>query len=457
LIRAENQKPGTRDWLLANVEPVEVAAGGDPDERFRRRKAVEGYCSHASIRAGETLTVFVSTDPASRYKADFYRLGYYGGDGGRHVLSVGPKEGVPQPTPADGPKQLIECKWAPGFEVTIPDDWVSGVYLGKLTALDSGYEAHVVFIVRDDRAADLIFQCADLTWQAYNRWPAWRSMYDWGDNKWHTTVGADVGFDRPYSIYYNTLPSDLNVQTNGGGEFQLWEFPLAFWMEQQGYDVTYVSNLDTHTDPAGLLRAKGFLSVGHDEYWTPAMFDHVSKARDAGVSLAFLCGNSVYHRIDLRPGTGGQPNRMFGRVEQFPDEQDLMGAASYGVGLGDWACEAPEHWVFEGTGMKKGDTIPQLIGWEYHGEPVKKDKSLVVVGTGRVKGDKPERLQTATCYDGPRGNFVFNAGTCWWNMVLSSPPGARNPPGVDFSRPDERVRRITRNILDRMVRQERPG
>ena len=35
-------------------------------------------------------------------------------------------------------------------------------------------------------------------------------------------------------------------------------------MEQHGYDVTYISNADTHAGPAGLLRAKAFLSVGID-------------------------------------------------------------------------------------------------------------------------------------------------------------------------------------------------
>ena len=119
--------------------------------------------------------------------------------------------------------------------------------------------------MRDDRRADLMFQVSDLTWQAYNRWPAWRSLYDWKDEPWRTTPGAKVGFDRPYGFYYNLLPAGFVPQTGGSGEFLLWEFPLAYWLEANGYDVTYTSNLDTHTDPDGLLRVKGFLSVGHDE------------------------------------------------------------------------------------------------------------------------------------------------------------------------------------------------
>jgi len=100
--------------------------------------------------------------------------------------------------------------------------------LGKLTALDSNAQAYIVFIVRDDRKADLLFQCSDLTWQSYNRWPLWRSLYDFGKNRWHTDAGNDVSFDRPYAIYYNGLPADFVALSNGSGEFLLWEFPLAF-------------------------------------------------------------------------------------------------------------------------------------------------------------------------------------------------------------------------------------
>jgi len=38
-------------------------------------------------------------------------------------------------------------------------------------------------------------------------------------------------------------------------------------------------------------------------------------------------------------------------------------------GGGDWTCAKPEHWLFEGTGMNKGDSIPGLVGWEFHGDP----------------------------------------------------------------------------------------
>jgi hypothetical protein len=324
-----------------------------------------------------------------------------------------------------------------------------------LTALDSNAQAYVIFIVRDERKADLLFQCSDLTWQSYNRWPAWRSLYDFENNRWHTTAGNEVGFDRPYAIYYNGLPADFVPQSNGSGEFLLWEFPLAYWLEKEGYDVSYISNLDTHADGKGLLRGKGFLSVGHDEYWTQQMYDNVAHARDEGVSLLFLSGNSVSGIIYLKATPDGRPDRVFGRIVRFSNEQELIGAKSHGVGMADWVCTAPAHWLFAGTGMRQGNAIPNLVGWEYHGQPLGNHQSLVVVATSRIR-DRPQLPpHVATIYEGPKGNIVFNAGTCWWNMVLSRPPGTVDPPRRDFSRTDPRVQQMTRNLLSHVLKSER--
>jgi hypothetical protein len=453
----ENRKPGTTDWLVTRVE---AAAANERNDRYRRQRAIEGYVSRTSVRAGDTLTAFVSTSPAASYRADVYRLGYYGGKGGRLIAKLGPFSGTPQRDPVDGPQQLIEAGWTKSFDIPIAADWPSGVYLAKLTTVDRSLESYLIWVVRDGRKADLMFQVSDLTWQAYNRWPAWRSLYDWKDEPWRTTPGSRVGFDRPYGFYYNMLPAGFVPHSGGSGEFLLWEFPLAYWLEANGYDVTYASNLDTHNDADGLLRVKGFLSVGHDEYWTRRMFENVARARDRGVSLAFLSGNSVDGEITLTGSSDGRADRTFerftgrGNDDDMPDEEMLMGSTSYGVGLGDWIVTRPEHWLFAGTGMKAGDRIAGLVGWEHHGPPYRNDPTLEVVAAGPVfdsRGNRQPDTHGAVVYAGGNGSVVFNAGTCWWNMVLSTPPGFVTPPNKDFARQDPRAQQITRNLLARMI------
>ncbi|MFO7257455.1 MAG: hypothetical protein DIU61_007170 [Bacteroidota bacterium] len=457
LIQIENQKPGTTDWLI-KVPERECEY---PDHQFCRREQIEGYCSATSVRAGDSLHIYVSTNPATQYTLDIFRMGYYGGKGGRLMKSY-TLQGTSQSTPAADPKtNFLECEWDAAVSFVVPDDWVSGVYLGKMTTATDSSQAYVVFIVRDDRQADFFFQCSDLTWQAHNRWPQWHSMYDEGQQPWVNTNGARISFDRPYALYVNDLPSDFNPLSNGGGEFLLWEFPLAFWMEKEGYDVTYISNIDTHADGKGLLRGKAFLSVGHDEYWTHDMFNNVMAARDAGVNLLFLSGNSVDGTVYLEPSTDGRPNRVTGRLpeREFRKEQDLMGSTSYGVGYTSFVVKQPDHWMFEGTGMKLNDSIPDLIGWEYHGIPTGNMDGLVVVAQNTIPpnqftSDSPAD-HAATFYTTPKGNFVFNAGTCFWSIPLSTPPGYQQPVCnlgqngyrvIDYTETDrERVRRITKN------------
>lgn len=462
LIEVENFKTGTTDWII-NV-PFDTCAY--PDHQNCRREQIEGYCSKNSVKAGDSLSIYVSTNPATAYTLDIFRMGYYGGSGGRLMQSY-TLEGTPQATPEPDPKtNFLECDWEAAVSFVVPDDWLSGVYLGKLTtALDSS-QAYVVFIVKDDRKADFIFQCSDLTWQAYNRWPQWHSMYDEGHQPWVNTNGARISFDRPYGLYVNNLPSDFNPLSNGGGEFLLWEFPLVFWMEREGYDVTYISNTDTHADGKGLLRGKAFLSVGHDEYWTYPMFDNVMAARDSGVNVMFLSGNSIDGTVYLEPSTDGRPNRVTGRLpeREFKNEQDLMGSSSYGVGYTSFVVKEPDHWMFEGTGMKLNDSIPDLVGWEYHGIPTGNVENLVVVAQNKVPrnqftDDVPPQ-HAATLYTMPKGNFVFNAGTCFWSIPLSTPPGYQQPVCnlgqngyrvIDYSEQDrDRVRRITKNLFDKV-------
>ena len=458
-VTRENRLPGTRDWLLTKTHV-------DPATRYRS-PSIEGYGSRTSLRAGETLQFHVSTQPASSYTIDIYRLGYYGGAGGRWLKRLGPLQGVPGRDPEVGPKRLRNCQWPVSTELVIPDDWVSGVYVGKLTAAREQLQSYIIFIVRDDRPADLLFQCSDHTWQAYNRWPSQFALYDDGKSEWYWGGNVQVSFNRPYGKYCQILDQLLS---QGSGEFFLWEFPFVYWLEAQGYDVSYLSNQDTHADSAGLLRSRGFLSVGHDEYWTLGMFHNVQQAIQQGVSVGFFSGDAVFGRIEYDPAVRafervavfGPPGgtRDFASIGTLPHQRpyanELVGAHSTGqvTGGADWICTLPEHWIYQQTGMKRGDAIPGMIGWEWHGDPAPIG-GLEIVATGPTQSapGKPNGGRyTATVYPGPQDNFVFNASTCWWADGLSEPPGYVRPQVYTTPRgPDRRIEQITRNVLDRMI------
>ncbi len=468
LIRSENLRPGTRDWQLTRVR---INAGK------YRTSLIEGYCSQQSVAAGDTLSVFVSTNPARRFVLDVYRMGFYGGTGARHVQRVGPVHGEPQEVPPAGPEpgRIRECRWDPSVELAIGQDWVSGVYLGKLTTVPESshepyWQSYVVFIVRDNRRADVLFQCSDNTWQAYNRWPLNDSLYT------HPRGGhapdVAVSFDRPYGMYPQIFEHPLSV---GSGEFLLWEYPLCFWLEQQGHDVTYGSNADG-MNVEFLSRCGSVISVGHDEYWDLRQYRAAAGAMEQGCDYLWLCGNSVFIVSPLTASASGASNRiltrrgcygplrtderesysaLFGGLRQAgPDERDIIGARSVVPfnGGGDWTCSNPKHWIFAGTGMSAGDSVPGLVGWEHHGEPDVGRAGLEVVAAGNVwSGGTRLGRYAATIFPGPEQNFIFNAATIFWAQGLSSPPGHILPwsHGSRPHGPDRRVRQITTNLLRR--------
>jgi len=128
------------------------------------------------VQRGGQIKLFVSaTEPF--YIVDIYRMGWYGGMGARLIVGGIRRSGNRQPIPTpDTDTGLIECDWTDPYVVTTSNphdenDWVSGVYLAKLTAGISGRQSYIIFVVRDDeRLSDYLFQSSVTTFQAYNNW-----------------------------------------------------------------------------------------------------------------------------------------------------------------------------------------------------------------------------------------------------------------------------------------------
>jgi hypothetical protein len=291
-----------------------------------------------------------------------------------------------------------------------PSDWASGVYLVQLTAGASGTQSYIMFVVRDDRRrSDLLFQSSVTTFQAYNLWGG-TCLYDY-----LTPTGkADkVSFNRPYA-----LSKSPGMQFGiGAAEFLLgggsgapagWEYCTLRFLEREGYDVTYCTDIDTHATPTLLGAHRAFLSVGHDEYWSHEMRTNVTAARDQGVHLAFLGANACYWQIRLEPSAcTGAPFRTMVCYKYFPvdhmgtetrdplshdsdpatdalitvrwrdalkgtsrvarPEQALIGTMyHYGADQAndDLIVIAPDHWIYAQTGLTKGSILPGLVGYE---------------------------------------------------------------------------------------------
>ncbi len=106
-----------------------------------------------------------------------------------------------------------------------------------------------------------------------------------------------------------------------------------------------------------------------------------------------------------------------------------------------WVVAQPEHWMYEGTGVSAGDTLGQIVGyeWDLSADNGVSPDGLEIVSESPVLHEYGYASSAqATIYYPTPSNFVFGAGTTGWSRGLSEP-------GVV----DPRVQRVTENILSR--------
>ena len=275
----ENSKEGT------DASVWDIDGAGDP--------TIQGFSTDISVNVGSTVNFKIDTD-APNYSIAIYRTGWYDGDGARKIADVTP---LSQPQAAqpqcisDPATEIYDCgTWSISAKWNVPATAVSGVYVARLSRADTGGASHITFIVRNDASqSDVVFQTSDPTWHAYNTY---------GGSDFYQ--GADNG--RAYKLSYNR-PFATRGDNNGRDFYFANEYPLVRFLEKHGYDVSYISGVDTDRSGDSLLNHKVFLSVGHDEYWSAGQRQNIEAARDAGVNMQFLSGNEAYWHTRWEPST----------------------------------------------------------------------------------------------------------------------------------------------------------
>ena len=465
-IVVENQQAGTNAWDLLN-QNVQIATDSIGQ--------IKGYASATSVNKGGNITFRISVNTPQTYTIDVYRIGWYGGLGGRLMQHVGPLNGTSQPTcPVNATTGLIECNWADAYTLTTQTTWTSGIYVAVLKNAANFYN-FIEFAVRDDaRVAPLVYQQPVTTYQAYNAWPnnntTGKSLYDFNSFGPLTVGGSHaavkVSFDRPY------------MDNGSGGDFFQWEINFIRWMERSGYDVTYTTSVDTHTNGGRLLNFRGFISSGHDEYWSKTMYDAAIAARDAGINLAFFGANSVYTQIRFESSATGVPNRVIvcyrdAAIDPNTDptletvnwrdpplnrpEQTLVGVQYISqVGwangfFGNYKVNNSSHWVYAGTGFADGNTVKGMVGYEADQLFSSYPGPNAVPGTYTLLSTSPYTGGTAnsSIYQAPSGAWVFGGGTIDWSWALDSY-------GNGFNIVDSRIQIATANIFNRFINAQPP-
>ena len=443
-VALENAKPGTSSW-----NTVQAA--------FRW---IEGYTSEVSAAPGEAVHFHVQTDPAAHYRIDIYRMGWYGGLGGRLVACLPAcdrdDQGAPQPVPPFDPDTgIARAGWPVTDTITIPPDWVSGYYAAKLVLTDGprrGRTSTVPLIVRQASSqtpSAILVNAPVNTWQAYDSWGG-RSLYTFRNG-----YGSNhVSFDRPY--------------VHGEQDMFNWEYQLVRFLEREGYDVSYTTDVDVDANPPELQRHRLFMTAGHDEYWSKTIRDALETAREAGTNLAFMGGNTGYWQLRYEDNrrtlveyrirsVDPEPNPAL-KTTQFrllgprrPECQLLGVQWQDGIGfetdfpINNASLGDP---YFAGTGFTAGAVLPRLLGGEWDGVQAGCDVPTPTVFF-HFPGANERGPGDVTRYIATSGARVFDGSALQFSWGLDNW-------GTDLPPADPRLQQFVRNALDDLTRPAAP-
>jgi hypothetical protein len=348
--------------------------------------AIEGYASRIGVAPGERLDLHVNAEPGSRYRVEVWRIGWYGGAGGRLVACspscAGDRPAIEQPAaPAPDPQTgEVAPTWTVTDSLPVGFDWPTGYYEAKFVETKGPRPDAATtysFVVRPPdagRVAPTLVQAAVNTWEAYNGWGG-RSLYDF--NSVGGVPATHVSFARPFRW---PGPSSSFPAAH--------EWPLVRYVEQAGLDVDYVADVDVDRDPAAPLRHRLAVVAGHGEYWSKGQRDAFQLARNGGTNLAFMGANSVYWQVryendhttivgyKAKPDPEPDPSL---RTVKFRDlvparpECELLGVQyRYGAHTraGDFPRDltvvaAPGDPWLAGTGLSLGMPVPDVVRPEW--------------------------------------------------------------------------------------------
>jgi hypothetical protein len=491
-IAIENHLSGTTAWMIPTGTNITF---------------IQGYIGATTVLPHVIVPVYVSTQTPSTYQLDVYRMGWYGGTGGRLYLHLANLASLAQgiwdyatgwvarcaTCTIDPQTYLVEAHWKTTVAFTV-GSWLSGVYLIKLTAAN-GAASYIPFVVRapsfirngtgssKTATAPVLADISVNTYAAYNLWGGYDLYGSSIQGMDGSTRSYKVSFDRPF------------IAGAGSGDFLSWDIHAVRWMERADLNVTYTADTALITPFQPLNLFKVVMMLGHSEYWSTDMRSGMDQARNLGVNLVFLGADASYWKIRYEPDAAGTPNRtvvcykvtsdnyggqgndlaldpdypsnpsqvttLFRDPYAHQEENELLGIEYHSIianppaPVPDWVVDpGPLNPFMYNTGLYPSDHISGgLLGYEYDsfGSIATQPPYMHILGYSPLTNYYSMPDIAVTCYYiAPSGAYVFDAGSIWWAWGLdeSSPPQAGQSNKLQGSQP---INLLTYNILKTML------
>lgn len=368
--------------FFVSLSAAQVIAAEDLKPLF-----IEGYPEQISYAPGDELRLCTSTS-ATQFSLKIFRVGAEKKEVFKQTGIKGTEYPIPEKASSHG------CSWPSSWSLKIPAEWPSGYYQVEFEITDNGGKfthrgkrtatADTFFVLRSaepGKHSRILLQLATNTYNAYNNWGG-SSLYAYNGRA--NLQGHRVSFQRPAS-----------------SQFARWELPFVVWAENNGYILDFAANLDLEQRPEILKSYKLILSVGHDEYWSAPMRDHLEAFIAHGGNVAFLSGNTCCWQVRSEDNGTALTSwkQRFNSDPVFPSgehkllstlwshhlvsrpENQLTGVGflhggyhrsheQFMDGSGGYTVHRPDHWLFDNTDLKKGDLLGSkdtIVGYECDG------------------------------------------------------------------------------------------
>jgi hypothetical protein len=276
-----------------------------------------------------------------------------------------------------------------------------------------------------------------------------------------------LSFDRPEPN--NHMFDEGEVTDPVQGRVQCGQAPgewrLYGWLEREGFAYDLYAEAQLHDGTLDLDAYKILILAVHPEYWSREMYLRVKRwVFERGGRLMYLGGNGLNceviflsdgslhclsHLRSLHGELGGfsddgsieYESRLHRTLES---EANLLGVVCTAAGImtsAPYKVIDPDHWIFEGTGLREGDefggkTLHERVPGGASGHETDKRSASSPANTLLLaKGTNPDEGGSEIVYHEPGGGAaVFSVGSITWISALFC---------------DERVSTITRNVLRR--------